>query len=715
MKKSLFSPYWYRISQLQPRIRNQARIHRHYYGGEQWFVLQDHVTGKLYRFTPIVYQIIGLMDGVLTVQTLWEKASERYGSDAPTQDDMVRILGQLHAADILLCDVPPDTAELFRRQKQHESGEWRKKLNSPTFLCIPLIDPDKFLSRTVEFARPFFSVLGVFLWLAVVGTALVLACTHWSELTENITDQVLSAQNLLLIGLCYPIIKVIHEFGHGYAVKVRGGEVHEMGVMLMVFIPIPYVDASSSSAFADKRKRITVGAAGMIIELFVAALTFFLWLNLEQGLIRAIAYNVMLIASVTTVLFNINPLLKYDGYYIMSDILEIPNLTQRSMQYLGHLTKRHLLRIENDEPPYVGPGERFWLCFYSIASFIFRMFMYTGIILLVAKKFFIIGILLAIWSFIRMIALPVVKKIHFVLCSPALNDTRARALVLPGVIITVVAILSCFMPFPSWTRSEGVSWVPEESLVRARTDCFVKTIHKQNNSHVEKGDILIECDDPLLSASVKVLEAKLRALLARHDAEILSDRVKARITEEEISTARANLDREIEKLDELIITSSVNGVFILPEEKDILGRYLKKGSLIAYVLNMHKPLIKVVVSQSDVDFVRQCNSGTEIRFAEHLEQIFSATIKQETPEALEQLPSPILSTVGGGKIAIDPSDSEGLRPLEKHYQFHIEPTEAISNVKIGGRVYVRFDHGFEPLAFQWYRNLRQLFLRCFNV
>jgi putative peptide zinc metalloprotease protein len=548
-----------------------------------------------------------------------------------------------------------------------------------------------------------------------VSTALVLACTHWSELTENISDRVLSAQNLLLLGLCYPIIKVIHEFGHGYAVKVRGGEVHEMGVMLMVFMPIPYVDASSSSAFADKRKRITVGAAGMIIELFVAALTFFLWLNLEQGLIRAMAYNVMLIASVSTVLFNINPLLKYDGYYIMSDILEIPNLTQRSMQYLGYLTKRHLLRLENDEPPYVGPGERFWLCIYSILSFIFRMFIYTGIILLIAKKFFIIGILLAIWAFISMIAIPVFKKIHFVLYSPALRDTRARALVLPGVIIMVVAILLCFMPFPSWTRSEGVTWAPEESLVRARTDCFVKTIHTRNNSHVQKGDILIECDDPLLAAKVKVLEAELRALLVRHDAEIHSDRVKATITEEEISTARAKLEREKEKLDELIITSSVDGIFILPNEEDIPGRYLKKGSLIAYVLNMHKPLIRVVVSQSNVDFVRQSNRGTEVRFAEHLEQTFSATIKQETPEALEQLPSSILSSIGGGKIAVDPSDSEGLRPLEKQYQFYIEPTEAISSVKIGGRVYVRFDHGFEPLAFQWYRSLRQLFLRRFNV
>ncbi len=715
MEKPLFSPYWYRVSQLQPRIRNQARIHRHYYGGEQWYALQDHVTGKLYRFTPVAYQIIGLMDGELTVQLLWEKASERYGDDAPTQEDMIRILKQLHSADILLCDVPPDTAELFRRQKQKEGSKWKKNLRSPTFLRIPLFDPEKFLSRTVGYVRPFFSIFGIFLWLAVVGTALVLACTHWSALTESMTDRVISMQNLLLLGLCYPIIKVIHEFGHGYAVKVRGGEVHEMGVMLLVFMPIPYVDASSSSAFADKSKRITVGAAGMIVELFVAALAFFLWLNLEQGFIHAMAYNVMLIASVSTVLFNINPLLKYDGYYIMSDILEIPNLSQRSIQYLGQLTKRHLLRLNNEEPLYVSSGERFWLFSYSIASFIFRVFIYTCIILLIAKKFFIFGILLAIWAFISMIAVPVFKKIHFVLNASSLSESRSQILVLPGAIVTAVIILLCFMPFPSWTRSEGVTWAPEESLVRVKTDCFVKTINTKNNSHVQKGDILIKCEDPLLAARVKVLRAKLRALLARHNAEIHSDRVKAKITKEEIYTARANLKMEKENLDELIITSQVDGVFILPNEADLPGRYLKNGTLIAYVLDMHRPLIKVVVSQSDVDSVRQNNIGTEVRFAEHLEQTFSATIKQETPEALEQLPSSILSNSGGGKIATDPSDSKGLRPLEKQYQFYIEPNREINNIKIGGRVYVRFDHGFKPLAFQWYRSLRQLFLRRFNV
>ena len=287
MEESLFSPYWYRVAKLQPRLRRHAQIHRHYYGGELWYVLQNHVTGNLYRFSPVVYQVIGLMDGKLTVQKIWEKATENYGDDAPTQGDLVRIMSQLHASDVLLCNITPDTAELFHRHEQHGRSMWKQKLLSPLSLRFHILDPEKFLESTVKLVRPMFCLLGALIWLAVVGTASVLAVLHWSELTSNIADRVLSAQNLLLLWFTYPLIKAIHEFGHGYAVKVWGGEVHEMGIMLLVLMPIPYVDASAATAFTEKRRRIIVSSAGMMVELFIASLALFLWLNLEPGIVRA--------------------------------------------------------------------------------------------------------------------------------------------------------------------------------------------------------------------------------------------------------------------------------------------------------------------------------------------------------------------------------------------------------------------------------------------
>lgn len=701
---------------MQPRLRRHAQIHRHYYSGELWYVLQDHATGRFYRFTPIVYHIIGLMDGKLTVQELWEKAVERFGDDAPTQGDMIRVLSQLHSADVLICNVPPDTAELFQRHKKIEQSKWKLNLRSPLFLRFPLLDPERFLSRTISLVRPIYSIFGMVIWLAIVVTAVVLAVQHWSELTKNVVDRVLSAQNLLIMWFIYPVVKAFHELGHGFAVKRWGGEVHEMGIMLLVFMPVPYVDASSASAFHEKRRRILVGAAGIMVELFLAALALFLWLNVEQGIARSVAYNVILIASISTILFNGNPLLRYDGYYILTDILEIPNLAQLSINYLGYLFKRYLFGLKETQPPYAGPGKRFWLFIYSIAAFIYRVFIFTAIIFFIAGKFFFIGVLLGIWAFISMFIMPVFKRIQFVVSNSALREKRIRAVLTTGVIILAVLLLLFFMPFPSWTRTEGVIWVPEESHVRAGTSCFVEEVTARPNVYVRKGDILIKCRDPLLVAHYKTLKAELNSLNAQYNAQIYTDRVKALITKEEISHVRANLVRAEERLQELTIYSPGDGQFIIPGAEDLPGRYLNQGELVAYVLKVDKPTtVRVVVKQSDVNLVRQHNRNVEVRLAERLDQILPAVIKREVPGAVERLPSTALGSAGGGEIPIEPWDAEGVKTLEKLFQFDIELPSTVDDKYIGGRVFVRFDHGFEPLAFQWYRSLRLLFMRRFNV
>lgn len=716
MEESLFSPSWYRVAKLKPSIRKHAQIHRHYYSGELWYVLQDHATGQFYRFTPVLFSVIGIMDGNLTMQELWEKAMERFGDDAPTQADMVRLLSQLHSANVLRCDIPPDTEELFRRHEQIETSKLKYTLRSPLALRLPLIDPDKFLNKTMPFIRPLFSIFGAILWLAVVVTGVVFAGLHWSELTKNMVDRVLSAQNLVLMWFVYPVVKAFHEFCHAYAVKKWGGEVHEMGIMFLVLMPIPYVDASSSTAFPEKWRRVLVDSAGIIGELFIATLALFLWINVEHGIVRSVAYNVILIASVSTILFNGNPLLRYDGYYILSDILEIPNLTMRSINYLGYLFKRYVFGLKKIEPPYIGPGQRFWLFSYSIASFIYRAFIYAAIILFISGKFFIVGVLLGIWAVFSMIIIPVYKRLNFVVFSPALRDKRVRAVLITGGFLMVSLVLLFLIPFPSWTRTEGIIWVPEESLVRAGTDCFVSEIKGLPNSPVKKDDVLITCDDPMLITKIKVLRAQLNDLQARYDAEMYSDRVKAKITKEEIMRVRANLAREQERSMNLTIQSPGDGVFIVPgTSEDVPGSYLKQGELVAYVINIDKPVIRVVVLQSGVDLIRQRNKGIELRFADNIDKIYHAVMIREVPGGLEQLPSTVLGSAGGGKIAIDPTEPSGLKAIEKLFQFDIELPATIENLYIGGRVFVRFDHGFEPLSTQWYRSIRRLFLKRFNV
>ena len=713
--ESVFNPSWYRVAGLKPRLRGHAHIRRHDYRGEVWYVLQDHASGRYYRFTPEVYQVIGQMDGVRTVQELWETAAGRLGDDAPTQGEMIQVLSNLHSADVLLCDVPPDSVELLRRADRVQRARWMQNLMSPMAMRFPLVDPEKFLARTIDWFKPLLTAYGALLWLSVVGTAAVLVGMHWSELTENVVDRVFSVQNLFVLLLAYPLVKVLHELGHGYMAKAWGGEIHEMGIMLIVLMPIPYVDASSASEFRSKHRRILVGAAGILVELFLASLAVFLWLSLEQGVLRSVAYNVILIGSVSTILFNGNPLLRYDGYYVLADLLEIPNLAQRGMQYVGYLIKRYPLAIKREPPPYTGPGEPFWFVFYTVASFLYRIFIYAAIILVIAGKFFFIGVLLALWSAFSLVVAPIYRGLRFLISNPALRESRPRALLLTGLVLAVLVPVLFVMPFPCRTRAEGVVWIPEESLARAGTAGFVDRIVAQPDQEVRKGQLLVSCSDPLLDSQVKVLQAKLEEQLSRYDWANATDKVEVQVVREEIASTRTELARAVERLGDLEVRSPSDGRWIVPHAQDLPGRYLKQGDLVGYVLAIDRPTVRVVVPQSTVDLVRQRCRRVKARMVERIGPVLSAVIKREVPGGLERLPSTVLGRGGGGEIATDPRDNQGTKAFEKMFQFDVELTRPLDRAFVGGRVYVRFDHGPEPLAFQWYRQLRQMFLRRFNV
>jgi len=274
--------------------------------------------------------IVGGMDGKRTIDQLWQDAATRLAEEAPSQDELIRLLAQLHSADLLPSEVTPDSTELLERAFKVGRAGWLGNVVNPLAIRMRFWHPDKFFERTSPIVSWLFSWQGALCWLVVVVPAIVLSVQNWQELSENASDRILAADNIVMMVLSFLVLKALHELGHGYAVKAFGGAVHEIGVMLLVFAPMPYVDASAASGFRSKWQRALVGAAGMIVEVFLAALALYVWLAVEQGLIRSIAYNAMVVAGISTVLFNGNPLLRYDGYYILSDLIEIPNLAQRA-------------------------------------------------------------------------------------------------------------------------------------------------------------------------------------------------------------------------------------------------------------------------------------------------------------------------------------------------------------------------------------------------
>lgn len=715
MRRSVFSQSWHNAAALRPNILPHARFYPHTYRGQRWYVLQDSTGGRYHRLSPGAYAFVSRMDGVLTVQELWDEACRNGGDEIPTQDEVVELLMQLHSNDLLHCDVTPDAAELFERYTKRRKLKWKQWITQPLSLRIPLLNPEPFLTRWAPHLVWVFSTRGALLWFAMVLPALVLAGRNWSELTANLSDHVLATSNLLVLAFVYPIVKALHELGHGFATKVWGGPVHEMGLMFLLFAPVPYVDASAASAFRSKRQRVIVGAAGMLVELFLAAIAMYIWVLVEPGVVRAIAFNVMLIAGVSTIIVNGNPLMRYDGYYILADLIEIPNLGQRGQRYLTYLSDRYLFGAKELESPDETVAEKRWLVGYTVISWLYRVFVMVAIILFIAGEFFIFGVLLALWGAFGLFIVPLWKAGKHISESPTLHRYRERAIKLTVALVTVILVFGIIVPLPLRTQAEGVVWLPEQALVRAGVNGFFKRWLVAPGSQVSKGTALFMMDDPLLETEMKVARAKVNEAQARYTAEQFTDSVQASVLRQQLEYEQSALERISERYADLIIHSEIDGVLTARNYQDMEGQYFKKGELLGYLMDREQLIARVVITQENIDLVRTRYKSAELRFADAIPSDYRVSVLREVPSASDELPTAALGSNGGGRIPIDPNDTKGLKTLERIFLIDLSlPTEAVPST-FGGRVFVRFDHVWEPLLSQWYRRIRQLFLSQFHV
>src|SRR5436190_13829890 len=266
------------------------------------------------------------------------------------------------------------------------------------------------------FTRTFVS-LSVFSMLLAVG----LVASNWKTFYDKLPDfqSFFNWWTILSFWVCLAVVKIIHEFGHGLTAKHFGGEVHEMGMLFLVLTPALYCDVTDSWLLPNKWKRIWISAAGIYVECFLASLATFFWWNTEQGLVNSLSLATMFICSVNTILFNANPLLRYDGYYVMADWLEIPNLRIKSTQFFAYLFQEKVLGLEIPVQSYMPRSRRFLFVFYAIASYLYRWFV-TFSILFFLYKFLqpkglgSISATMAIGSMIPLVGMPIYQMVKFV-------------------------------------------------------------------------------------------------------------------------------------------------------------------------------------------------------------------------------------------------------------------------------------------------------------
>jgi len=701
------------VKNLRARLRSGAQISRQFYRGERWYVVRDPAGNQFHRLSDPAYRFVGLLDGSRTVEEAWDLAGGMLEDDAPTQPEVIQILSHLYSANLIDADVTPDATVLLRRHKQLSKRKMQNRLMNVLFPRIPLWDPDQFLKRWMPLVKLGLSKFGVLVWLAVVGTAIFFVGSMWNEPGHSVREAANYAINIknnpvnaIYLWGVFVLIKLIHELGHAFSCRRFGGECHELGIMFLVFIPTPYVDASTAWQFSNKWQRIFVGAGGMIVELFVAALATFVWANVDpHHLVGQLAFNVMLVAGVTTIVFNANPLLRYDGYYILSDFLEIPNLRQKSSEYALGLLKRHVfgVKLQQPLPP---PLQRFWLFTYAIASTIYRTFVGIMIILLVAFQIPILGILMAIGGVVTWAVVPVFKGFKYLAIEPELHRKRGRATAFSVAALATVIIAIGLIRFPLHLEAMGVVEPALRQVVRAEMRGFVDQIVARDGQDIKQGDVILVCTWPELDAQINEAKAKLDSLEAQRD-QALADGESSEIYQGSIDAEEDEIKSLSEDKDKLTIRARIPGKLIAPDLLNLQGKFLPNGEQVAEVAQSRELIVHTLMEQKDKQLVvNQSVFKTEIRMAGDIGSILIGGPAWEMPSSDRDVRNPVLTSLGGQEVVSDPKDPK--KTQDQEFDIAIPVDNPNSRYVLGQRANVRFTLDHKPLIWQWTRRFLQL-------
>ncbi|MCC5848606.1 MAG: hypothetical protein JJU29_10960 [Verrucomicrobia bacterium] len=709
----MFSEHWYRVSDQRVALRAGVRTRRQVYRGEVWRVLYDPFGNQFFRLRPAAYEFVSRLSPKRTVEEVWKECLEIMPDEAPGQSEVIQLLAQLYLSNLLQLDLPPDAQQFFERYRKRKSKERKSYISYIMFARFPLFDPDDLLNVLKPYGKAIYSKIGMLVWLGVIFSAIKVALDNADALVDQ-SQGILAPGNLFLLYGSLVFIKALHEFGHGLACKRYGGEVHTMGIMLMIFTPIPYVDATSSWAFRKRSQRMLVGAGGMIFELFVAAIATFVWASTGPGVLNAVMYNMMFIASVSTLLFNGNPLLRYDGYYLLSDMLDIPNLYQRSQQQLRYLAEGKILGRPNVKPASPYRGEQITLAVYGVLSGLYRIIVFGGIILFVSRRFLLAGIVMATICVVSWIIMPTVKYVHYLFTDPALERNRFRAIGISLAAAICVVALVGIVPFPSSFTAPGTIVSTPFVEVPARASGYLKGLETPANIAVQPGTTVVSLLDPEWDFEYRAEEAMLRHTDALYRRSLHRDTADLSIIEEHRAVMQQRLHRLRERRDNLQVRVPAGGQWLPGALEDLDGIWVDRGSVLGYVLNPERHQFVAVISQDEARWLFD-EAGirrARIRLRGSAQAPLEATGWRVIPAEQRELPSPALGWYGGGELAVAEDAREGTEAAQTFFEMRVDFDQNEDLSVLHGRTgRMRIRIAPESIWTQASRRIRQLMRR----
>ena len=716
---TLHSPRWHRVAALKPRLAPSLRVRRQHVRGWTWIVLSGG-SGRSVRLERAAWALAGRFDGRSSVQQLWDQAMTQ-AADPPTQDEVIDLLAQLREAALLQFDRGADFDRLLPQLQRTERTAGSRSLLA---WRVPVADPSALLARLHVAGRLSFSLPAAWLWAAAMLSLLLLALQHGPALWAHGAQWLTTPRYALLAALLYVPVKALHELAHGLAVQRWGGVVREAGVTLMLGLPVPYVDASAAAAFVQRRCRVVVGAAGIMAELALAAAALPLWLWLDDGLAREVAFVVLFITGVSTLLFNANPLQRLDGYFIATDALDLPNLAPRSRRWWSEKLQSLVAPSAGSEPMTLARGETPWLVAYAPLSWSCQVLVAALAVVWLGSVSFALGCtagLLLGWQVGVRPALRLLAPLRGAALAQSGDARRWRSL-LAGGAVAVLAVLA--LPLPQHTLVQGIVWPPDEAQLRSDEDGFVELVLAADGQTVTAGSVVLQLANPRLQselqrqqARVSGLETRLYGALPGGSAAASGDAAQAQPgdAEIELTTARATLEHLQQRVDALAVRARAGGRLALPHAADLPGHYVARGRLLGQVLDAAPPTVRVALPEAEAAALRAAPREVSVRLAATPALQHRAELLRDGGAAQRQLPSAALADRHGGAIATDPRDPEALRSLKPVLLFDVRLPAGVGNVRLGERAWVRVDTGWAPLAAQAARALRSTLLQRFNA
>ena len=684
---------------------------RQRYRGKRWHVAHDPASNKFYRLSPVSHEIVGLLDGVRTVEDAWRIVADKHGDEAPTQPEVIQLVSNLYNSNLLSIEVSPETEQLLRRQKDRLVKKVQSQAVGIMYFRMKLFNPDGIISAVEPVLRPLIGRVGLAIWAVFILFTLSRLAGHTEALAGGFRDAIAPSNWGWLI-VVYVLAKALHELGHGVITKRFGGQVPEFGTLLLVLVPSPYVDASACWAFPSRWQRMAVGAGGMIFELFFAGIMAHIWLTTSPGmLMHQVAYNAMLTAGVSTVLFNANPLMRFDGYYILSDLLEIPNMMQQSFKHLQYLMQKYVYRLDDVTPPTTERAEQITLTIYGIGALIYRVFLFVTISLYVMGKLFAIGLILAIWTAAAWFIMPVGKLVKWLSTGPKIAEHRGRVIATTLGLVALGAVLVGVIPMPDVRRGVGVVESELRTGVFIGENGFVREAMVNPGDVVEAGQTIAVLESPQLMSQLAVARAQLQEFESIEREATARSPSAVGVARERVEAARSAVAFLEKRAERLVIVSPHEGTFVGRDPHELIGQMASIGQVLGEVVDIDNVRIAAAMTQLEAAWL--FDELEKPRVAMRPLSMPGVVVKGSQLRAIDSgqayLPHASLGFAGGGTIRTSRDDQSGLKAETAQFIVYVEPEESAYWQGVPGeRVHLRFRLSAKPLAVQWVDRLHKL-------